>query len=49
MVPYTRYTIAVRQEKDKKYCVQTVAGGDRIEYEGDVSTHTVSMETRKTH
>ena len=48
-VMYPRYTTAARPEKDKKYWVRITAGGDRIDYEGDVSTHTASMETIKTH
>ena len=48
-VAYPRYTIAVQLEKDEKYKVRITAGGDRIDYEGDVSTHTASMETIKTH
>ena len=48
-VTYPRYTTAVRPEKDEKYRARITAGGDRTEYEGDVSTHTASMETIKTH
>ena len=48
-VTYPQYTTTVRPEKDEKYRVQITAGRDRIEYEGDVSTHTASMETIKTH
>ena len=48
-VTYPRYTTAIRPEKDEKYRVRITAGGDRIDYEGDVSTHTASMETIKTH
>ena len=29
--------------------MRIIAGGDRIDYEGDVSTHTASMETIKTN
>ena len=48
-VTYPRYTTAVQPEKDKKYRVQITVGEDRIDYEGDVSTHTASMKTIKTH
>ena len=47
-VTYPRYTTAIRPEKDEKYRVRITAGGDRIAYDGDVSTHTASMETIKT-
>ena len=48
-VTYPRYTTAVRPEKEEKHCVRITAGGDRINYEGNVRTHTASMETSKTH
>ena len=48
-VTYPRYTTAVRPEKDEKYRVRITADGDRIDYEGDVSTHTASIETIQTH
>ena len=48
-VTYPCYTTAVRPEKDEKYRVCITAGGDRIPYEGDVSTYTASMETTMTH
>ena len=46
---YPRYTTAVRPEKDKKYQVWITGGSDCIDFESDVSTHTVSMETIKIH
>ena len=42
-VTYTRYTTAIRPKKDEKYQAWITVGGDRIDYEGDVSTHTASM------
>lgn len=48
-VTYPRYTASVQPEKDEKYRVRIIAGGDRIEYDGDITIHTASMETIKTH
>ena len=48
-VIYPRYTTAIWPEKDEKYQVRITAGGDWINYEGVVSTHTASMETIKMH
>ena len=46
-VTYARYTVAVRPEKDEKYRCRITGGGDRLTYDGDVSTHTSSLETFK--
>ena len=46
-ITYAQYTVAVRPEKDKKYRCRITGGGDRLTYEGDVSTHTSSLETFK--
>ena len=46
-VTYPRYTVAYRPEKDEKYRTRITAGGDKLEYEGDVTTHTANMETFK--
>ena len=48
-VTYARYTVAERPEKDEKYRTRITAGGDRLEYYGDVSTDSASMETIKCH
>ena len=48
-VTYPRYTIAIRPEKDEPFRTRITAGGDRLNYFGDVSTDSVSMETIKCH
>ena len=48
-VTYPRYVVAVRPEKSEPYRTRITAGGDRIDYEGNVTTHTASMETIKMH
>ena len=48
VVTYARYTVAYRPEKvDEPYRVRIRAGGDRLIYEGPVSTHVAGMETFK--
>ena len=47
VVTYARYTVAYRPEKDEKYRTRITAGGDRLEYDGDVSTQVSTMETFK--
>jgi hypothetical protein len=47
MATYARYTVAVRPEKDEKYRCRITGGGDRLTYNGEVSTHTSSLETFK--
>ena len=44
---YPRFTIADRPEKEERYRCRITAGGDRLTYDGDVSTKTSSMETFK--
>ena len=39
-VTYPRYVVAVRPEKSEPYRTRITAGGDRIDYEGNVTTHT---------
>jgi hypothetical protein len=46
-VTYARYVVAYRPEKDEKYRTRITVGGDRLEYEGDVSTSVSTMETFK--
>ena len=48
-VTYPRYTVAVRPEKDEPNRTRITCGGDRLDYFGDVTTHTASMETIKMH
>jgi hypothetical protein len=46
---YARYTAAKRPEKEKQNRCRITAGGDRLEYHGNTTTHTASMETIKIH
>jgi hypothetical protein len=46
---YARYTAAKRPEKEKPNRCRITAGGDRLEYHGNTTTHTASMETIKIH
>ena len=46
-VTYARYTVAWRPEKLEKNRVCITAAGDRLDYLGDVATHTASLETFK--
>ena len=48
-VTYPRYVVDVRPEKSEPYRTRITAGGDKIDYEGNVTTHTASMETIKMH
>ena len=48
-VTYPRYTVDIYPEKSKPNQTQITAGGDQLDYHGNVSTHTASMETIKTH
>jgi hypothetical protein len=48
-VTYPRYVVDIRPEKAEPYRTRITAGGDRIDYSGDVTTHTASMETIKMH
>jgi hypothetical protein len=46
---YARYTAAKRPKKEKPNQCRITAGGDRLEYHGNTTTHTTSMETIKIH
>jgi hypothetical protein len=48
-VTYPRYVVDIRPEKSELYRTRITAGGDKIDYAGDVTTHTASMETIKMH
>ena len=48
-VTYPRYTVAVRPEKDEPDRTRITCGGNLLDYFGDVTTHTASMETVKMH
>ena len=48
IVTYARYTVAYRPEKiDEPWRVRITAGGDRLIYEGPVSTQVAGMEIFK--
>ena len=50
LTPYPRYTASNRPEKiDEPYRIRICAGGNLLPYDGDVTTHTASMETIKAH
>ena len=44
---YPRYTVAFRPEKEDPYRTRITAGGDKLEYYGDVTTHVAGMEAFK--
>jgi hypothetical protein len=46
-VTYARYTVAYRPEKDEPYRTRITAGGDQLDYAGEVSTQVSTMETFK--
>jgi Reverse transcriptase (RNA-dependent DNA polymerase) len=46
---YCRIVAAFRPEKEKKYRVRITVGGDRVVYEGEVSTKTADLATVKVH
>ena len=48
-VTYARYTVANRPEKTEPARTRITAGGDRLDYDGAVSTDSASMETIKCH
>ena len=48
-VTYPRYTVDYRPEKDEPYRTRITAGGNLLDYAGDTTTHTASMETIKCH
>ena len=49
IVTYARYTVANRPEKAEPARTRITAGGDRLHYDGAVSTDSASMETIKCH
>ena len=46
-VTYARYVVDIRPEKDDPNRVRIIAGGDRLDYYGETSTETASLETAK--
>ena len=48
-VTYPRYTVNIRPEKAEPYRTRITAGGNLLEYLGNVTTHTAGMETIKCH
>ena len=48
-VSYPRYTVNICPEKSEPHQTQITAGGDQLDYHSNVSTHTTSIETIKTH
>ena len=48
-VTYPRYTVAYGPEKDKPYRTRITAGGNLLDYDGNTTTHSASMETIKVH
>ena len=44
-VTYLRYTVDIRPEKAEPYRTRITAGGNLLEYLGNVTTHTGGMET----
>ena len=48
-VTYPCYTVDYRPKKDEPYRTRITAGGNLLDYFGDTTTHTASMETIKCH
>ena len=44
---YARYVVDYRPEKDEPWRLRITCGGDRLEYHGNTTTHSASMETIK--
>ena len=44
---YARYVVDYRPEKDEPWRLRITCGGDRLQYTGDTTTHSASMETIK--
>ena len=44
---YARYVVDYRPEKDEPWRLRITCGGDRLEYFGETTTHSASMETIK--
>ena len=48
-VTYPWYTVDIRPEKAEPYRTRITVGGNLLDYSGNVTTHTASMETIKCH
>ena len=48
-VTYPRYTIDYRPEKDEPFRTRITAGGNLLDFFGNTTTHSASMETIKCH
>ena len=46
---YARYVVDYRPEKDEPWRLRITCGGDRLDYHGNITTHSASMETIKCH
>ena len=46
-VTYARYVVDYRPEKDEPWRLRITCGGDKLDYNGDTTTHGASMETIK--
>ena len=44
---YARYVVDYRPEKDEPWRLRITCGGDKLEYYGETTTHSASMETIK--
>ena len=44
---YARYVVDYRPEKDEPWRLRITCGGDKLDYNGDTTTHSASMETIK--
>jgi hypothetical protein len=44
---YARYVVDYRPEKDEPWRLRITCGGDKLDYYGDTTTHSASMETIK--
>ena len=44
---YARYVVDYRPEKDEPWRLRITCGGDKLEYAGNTTTHSASMETIK--
>ena len=44
---YARYVVDYRPEKDEPWRLRITCGGDRLDYDGNTTTHSASMETIK--
>ena len=48
-VTYPRYTVDYRPEKDEPFRTRITAGGNLLDFFGNTTTHSASMETIKCH